>query len=46
MSEFSKAVDLAISALEHIQDTSDRPPRASRRAVDRLREGRIPFPGG
>jgi hypothetical protein len=36
MSEFTAGIDLAISALKRIRDTSDRPPRANRQAVDRL----------
>src|SRR5260370_320162 len=36
MSEFTAAVDFAISALKRIRGASDRPPRASRHALDRL----------
>ena len=42
MSEFTAAVDMAISALERIRDASDRPPRASRRALDRLDQATPP----
>jgi hypothetical protein len=42
MNEFIQAVDSAISALKNIRDTSDRPPRASRDAIDRLHRATPP----
>ncbi len=37
MSEFTAALEMAIDALENLRQTSDRPPRASRSALARLR---------
>ncbi len=44
MSEFTAALETAIDALENLRRSSDRPPRASRAALARLREAR-PVPG-
>ncbi len=43
MSEFTAALETAIDALENLQRSSDRPPRASRAALARLHEAR-PLP--
>ncbi|HEY3664328.1 MAG TPA: uracil-DNA glycosylase [Chthoniobacterales bacterium] len=40
MSEFTEALEIALGALENLQRASDRPPRASRVALARLREAR------
>ncbi len=40
MSEFTAALEIALGALENLQRTSDRPPRASRSALARLRAAR------
>ena len=36
MSDFTEAVNLAITVLKQIRDTTDRPPRANREAINRL----------
>ena len=38
MDEFSQALESTLTALDRIQRESDRPPRASRDALDRLRQ--------
>ncbi len=40
MSEYTEALEIALGALENLQRASDRPPRATRAALARLREAR------
>lgn len=46
MNQFAQAIDLALDALQRIQGENDRPPRASRQALDRLRSSASPVEAG